>query len=85
MASGWSPLSGIRQASERQLWHWPVWFSKGGSGDPGTTWLVVPGEGEPLPGNQVSPRGWCVQGAAGGHFTRSSCRAARLHPGMHEH
>lgn len=49
MASGWSPLSGIRQASERQLWHWPVWFSKGGSGDPGTMWLVVPGEGEPLP------------------------------------
>lgn len=61
VASGWWPLSGVRQASECQLWHWPVWFSKGGSRDPGTTWLAVPGAGEPLPGNQVAPRGRCVQ------------------------
>ena len=61
VASGWSPLSGVRQASERQLWHWPVWISKGGSRDPRTMWLAVPGVGEPLPGNQVAPRGQCVQ------------------------
>lgn len=50
----------------------------------GPTWLMVPG-GEALPGSQVSPRRPCVQGAAGSHFTRSSCRAARPHPGMHKH